>query len=488
MRNLSIALALLLVNLGATTAGGAATIQFEPYLLAGPEGMQVAAELGTLQVPEVRGRAGSRSIPLRFVRLRATTAEPGPPIVYLAGGPGGSAVGNARGPRFAFFNRLREAGDVLLLEQRGAGLSNTLPSCEARPVDPARPLDRANFVDSARRELARCIAWWRDQGVGVEGYNSDESAADLDDLRRALGVEQLNLVGLSYGTHLGMVALKRRLPVGRVVFAGLEGLDQTVKQPAHFDAFFARVAAAVRADPEAARAYPDLLATMRRVHDRLDREPARVTVRDGEGRPVEIRLGAFAVQMLTGFLWISDPERIAGLPALYARMDGGDFQSAGETIYRGLMAFFGRLDGMPQLMDLASGISEARLGAVAAQAPAALLGDAGNFPMPHARDVAPELALGDGFRAALDTPVPALLVMGTMDGRTPVESQRELLPQFRNATVLTAVNGGHNIFEQSEEVQRAIVAFLRDGTVDRDRIELPPVRFRVEARPPDRQD
>lgn len=454
-------------------------LQIEPYTLAGPGGARSEGEMATLMVPENRSRAGSRMIPLRFVRLRSTAAEPGYPVVYLAGGPGGSAVRNGQGPRFAFFNRLREVGDVILLEQRGAGLSNTIPRCDVRAADPERVMDRAWFADSYRAELARCIAFWRERGVDVAGYNSAESAADLDDLRRALGADKLNLVGLSYGTHLGMAALKSGLPVQRAAFAGLEGLDQTVKLPAHFDAFFERVAAAVRADPAAAAAWPDLTGMMRRVHARLEREPVALTVTDGEGKSANIRLGAFAVQLLAGYLFISDPERIADLPAFYARMDAGDFQMAGTMIHRALQAEFGRMDGMPQLMDLASGISPARLERALAQAPGAVLGDAANFPMPQVRDVVPELVLGDDFRRPLSTRVPTLLIMATMDGRTPVESQEELLPQFRRATRLTVVNGGHNIFEQSEAVQAEIVGFLREGAVSTNRIELPAVKFKV---------
>jgi pimeloyl-ACP methyl ester carboxylesterase len=340
-------------------------------------------------------------------------------------------------------------------------------------------MDRDWFISSYRAELARCIAFWRESGVDVAGYNSAESAADLDDLRRALAADKLNLVGLSYGTHLGMAALKAGLPVHRAALAGLEGLDQTVKLPAHFDAFFERVGAAVRADPAAAPLWPDLTAMMRRVHARLEGDPAEVTVKDGEGKPVTIRLGAFPVQMLAGFLFISDPERLADLPGFYARMDAGDFQMVGTMLYRALQGEFARMDGMPQLMDLASGISPERLESALAQTPRAVLGDAGNFPMPQMRDVAPELVLGDDFRRPLATRVPTLLIMATMDGRTPIESQEELLPQFRRATRLTVINGGHNIFEQSEAVQAEIVGFLRDGAVSTNRIELPPVTFKV---------
>jgi hypothetical protein len=68
--------------------------EIEPYTLVGPGGAQAEGEIAILMVPENRGRPSSRLIPLRFVRLRSTAAEPGYPVVYLAGGPGGSAVRN----------------------------------------------------------------------------------------------------------------------------------------------------------------------------------------------------------------------------------------------------------------------------------------------------------------------------------------------------------------------------------------------------------
>ena len=98
--------------------------------------------------------------------------------------------------------------------------------------------------------------------------------------------------------------------------------------------------------------------------------------------------------------------------------------------------------------------------------------------MPQNHDVAPDLVLGDDFRGPFATDVPTLLVMGTMDGRTPIESQEELLPQFRNATRLTVVNAGHNIFEQSEAAQQDIVRFLQTGAVGTNQITLPPPPFK----------
>jgi pimeloyl-ACP methyl ester carboxylesterase len=452
-----------------------ADVPLEPYSLKGPNGAVVAAEIGTLMLPENRANPSSRKIAVRFVRVRASGDAHGPPIVYLAGGPGGSAVGAFQGKRFAFFMRLREAGDVVLFEQRGTGLSDALPVCNATMMDPTRPMDRANFAETYRRELKRCIGFWSASGADVAGYNTTQSVADLEDLRKALGVEQLNLLGISYGTHFGMAALKAGLPVHRVVLTGLEGLDQTVKLPAHFDAFFARVAELVRKDPAVAAAYPDLLGLMRRVHARLEREPAAIMV-EVNGARTQVRLGSFAIQLLTSFLLISDPEKIAKLPGLYAMMDAGDFSVAGRTIY-GALAEFSKMRGMPELMDLASGISPGRLTLALEQARSAIIGDAGNSPMPQIQDIAPALTLPASYRSPLSTKVPTLLIMSTLDGRTPVESQSELLPQFLNATRLTVINGGHNIFEQSEDVQREIVRFFKQGDTGTREIALPPPVF-----------
>lgn len=72
----------------------------------------VPAELGRLVVPEDWSRPKARQITLRFVRFRSTSPNPSSPIVYLAGGPGGSGIAAARGTRHEPFMALREHADV----------------------------------------------------------------------------------------------------------------------------------------------------------------------------------------------------------------------------------------------------------------------------------------------------------------------------------------------------------------------------------------
>ena len=84
----------------------------------------MAAELGRLVVRENRSNPTSNLIELAFVRLKSTAEKPGYSTVYLDGGPGSSAINIARIPDYMrAFMKLREAGDVILLDQRGVGRS-----------------------------------------------------------------------------------------------------------------------------------------------------------------------------------------------------------------------------------------------------------------------------------------------------------------------------------------------------------------------------
>ena len=64
----------------------------EPILFKSDDGQTVDAELGRVSVPENRSDPRSRWIELAFVRFKCIAPTPGPPVVYLAGGPGGSGI------------------------------------------------------------------------------------------------------------------------------------------------------------------------------------------------------------------------------------------------------------------------------------------------------------------------------------------------------------------------------------------------------------
>ena len=127
-----------------------ALLKIKPYTFENDKKEKVDAEFGTLLVPENRSNPESNLIELAFVRFKSTAKNPGPPIVYLAGGPGGSGIGTAKGSRFPLFMALREIADVIAFDQRGTGYSKPNLGCFDRL---ALPLDVAPTREAAIKEL-----------------------------------------------------------------------------------------------------------------------------------------------------------------------------------------------------------------------------------------------------------------------------------------------------------------------------------------------
>jgi pimeloyl-ACP methyl ester carboxylesterase len=455
----------------------APVLTLEPYTFTGPNGVKVEVERGTFEVPENRAKPESRRIKLGFYRFKSTSPNPGPPIVYLAGGPGGTGSGTASGARFPIFMALREVADVIAYDQRGTGLSSPTPNCIATPpFGDTTPLTRTNIVAFMRERLTTCFDRWTAQGVDIDAYTTLENAHDLDDLRRALGAELINLWGLSYGSHLGLAYLKYHpTSVSRAVLSGIEGLDQTIKRPALTDAMIARFQKIIDADPAAKAAYPDLAAQMRRVHDRLNATPASVTFTPrGAAAPVTLTFDGFAIQLLASQS-SADPPAIARLPRMYVALDNGQYEAAAQQLWS-LRQQLAAFRGMPEAMDLASGATPARLALVTKEAETALLSDALNFPMPHIMGIRPQIDLGDAFRAPFTSNVPALFISGTLDGRTYPEEAEEEIKGFANRSRLIVENGGHNIYEADQRVAAAVLAYFKGQPVP-DRISMPPPRI-----------
>jgi len=444
-------------------------LRLEPHALRLADGSVLAAERGRFTVPEDRRDPRSRRIEIGFVRLRSTSPNPGAPIVYLAGGPGGSGVASASGERQPIFLKLRQVADVIALDQRGVGLSNHIPPCTAsRSLDPALVLNEATLSAYYRETFRECIGRWRAAGVAVGGYDTEQSADDLEDLRRALGVKQIDLWGISYGTHLAFAAMRRHpRSIGRVALASAEGMDQSVKLPSSVEAVFARIDAASGAP---------ISATMRRVFARYDAQPQSFAFTAPDGTRHSFRADSFALRMMAGIV-PKNPDGIPQLAGAFAALDAGQTAPIAPMIWQFFYRAPLRMDGMPQLMDAASGTTARRLALVQREARTALTGTAINFPMPQLVGVVPGLDLGDRFRREIRSDHPVLLLAGDLDVRTPLEEQARATAGIRNLHRVVVRNGGHDLFEAHPDVPALLAAFFRGEKVTVRELVLPAPRL-----------
>jgi pimeloyl-ACP methyl ester carboxylesterase len=470
--------ALLLMSIPATPrAAGNLVIEattFEPF--AGPP---VAAELGTLVVPESRQATSQRTIRLKFVRFASTARKRAPPIVYLAGGPGGSGIEAAKGSRFSLFMALREIGDVIALDQRGTGASEPGTDCTEQYMIPfAKPLDRAEAEAIFAEGMKNCFDRLRKDGMDPAAYSTLESAGDIDDLRRALGAEKITLWGISYGTHLALATLRAYGDhVDRAILAGVEPLDHTLKLPGDQEALLDSIASLAQSDPVVGKAVPDLKRTITRVLSRLRENAPTVTlVHPATGEPVPVRVGPLDLQfVLAGML--TGPDAFSGMPDFVSRLDRGDWMALALRAARFRM---GNLpSAMSVAMDCASGARGEWLARIASEATETLLGDAINIPFPgicHGLGV-PDL--GDDYRKAVRSEVPVLLISGTLDGRTPPRNAARVLEGLDNAQHVVIDGAGHSdpLFLSSPKILDDMKAFLRGEEIPAARIAIDRPRF-----------
>src|SRR5215212_10853938 len=187
---------------------------------------------GTLDVPENWSHPEGRRIQIGYLILKSTAAQPMPdPVVFLAGGPGSSPL--TSGEIWArFFAGLRQERDIVFFDQRGTRLSSPL-RCEAytklmalvlppdeddsagTPAPPDYPAELTNPDDLLQkaRELYgpsadACARQLTEKGVDLSQYTTAASANDAVALVKALGYDQYNLYGISYGTRLALEVMR----------------------------------------------------------------------------------------------------------------------------------------------------------------------------------------------------------------------------------------------------------------------------------------
>lgn len=163
---------------------------------------------GFLIVPENRGRPEGRTIRLPFIYVESNNPGKSPdPVLYTGGGPGVSSLHPVTSIARRSLIRNR---DYIAFEQRGTHFAQPNLECEGegKATQDAyfehRPID-----DAVLAAVRQCREKLTKEGNDLSAYNTDESAADIEDLRRLLHIDSLNLMGISYSGGLMMAVLEK---------------------------------------------------------------------------------------------------------------------------------------------------------------------------------------------------------------------------------------------------------------------------------------
>jgi pimeloyl-ACP methyl ester carboxylesterase len=262
---------------------------------------------GYLIVPENRSKPQSRTIRLAvaIVPSRTKPAKPDP-IVFMAGGPGEAAILDIP---FLVDAGINSDRDIIIMNQRGTLYDTPDLNCPELEKYYAEQVSLVYDAPSTGRAQTAAAKACHDRlvgmGVDLSAYNTTENEADFVDLRRALNVPQWNVYGYSYGTDLALSLVRdhpdgiRTVTIDSVVPPNIVSLPWTWNSTREgITTIFNDCAA----QPSCAKKYPNLLATLTRMVQRLEAHPlVRNVVPPGGKQPVKVILdGGMLVNMLVG--------------------------------------------------------------------------------------------------------------------------------------------------------------------------------------------
>ena len=308
-------------------------------------------DCGYLVVPEDRNNPSSPDIKLAVAILRHPGGNPEPdPIIRLHGGPGG---GYLRFMEVAFQDdaTLFPANrDVIAFDQRGVGLSQPELGCpelgKGMVSIQSYVLDGAHVTEAGYRshlaELAEECAAELSKVADLSAYNTETSAADVNDLRIAFGYDTINIHAGSYGTRLARYLMRihpeniRSIildapstsgPVQTAVGGVVKAMDETFE--------------GCSLDPACNEAFPDLRGSWLETMERLEEEPETIPVfHDLTGEPFDLEINpstlGFAMRLMD-----QSTGSLGAIPIAIDQAHKGEYGAIGK-VWEGIAA---RLDG-----------------------------------------------------------------------------------------------------------------------------------------------
>jgi pimeloyl-ACP methyl ester carboxylesterase len=397
------------------------------------------ARCGYLSVAEDPGQRQGRHIDLAVMVLPAIAQVAlADPIFLLAGGPGQSAIDS--GPSvFSALRELRHQRDVVLVDQRGTGGSNNLSCPRLHKIEAFDKTTRAQ-IDEEIEYLKTCLA-----GLDADPslYTTQIAMQDLDLVRRALGYEVINLLGISYGTRAALVYARQSGPHLRAMI--LDGVaPPTMIMTAHFaadaDAALERLFTDCADAVACQQAFPNLAAHFSAMLDRLAGAPETFRLRHPRTnhRVTAVIDRQLITQLVRQVLYQRTLSIL--LPLAIEQAYAGDYQALmtlGYQFYEDRDSIsVGMMASVLCAEDMTRPVAEAVDGRYFRQTSDDFLKQVCQFW--------PTNKVSDDYFEPVSSDVPALLLSGEFDPVTPPKYAEQALVTLSQARHLVVPGVGHN--------------------------------------------
>ena len=431
-------------------------------------------QCSTVDVPLDRSGAVPGTVRLAVRRVPARQGPSRGTVMFLAGGPGESAL-SALPSLSELFATLLPTHDLVTFDQRGTGQSGPL------------------FCDAVRNRGGSTAAVYgacgNQLGPARQFYRSADSAEDIEAVRQSIGAPQVALFGVSYGGRVAGEYVRRHPgAVSRMVLdspSTLEGTDpfSLQRQQALRRVLGSEICARRACRSFSTSPYRDVS----RVGLRLRRRGLPASIFTGSGRRDRGRLTVGDLYTVVAIADL-DPVLRAELPAALSSARRGDGAPLARALVRTIVGLGSQGDDepvndvtftatscveAPTAWDPASPPDgNARAGAVNAR-----IGQLG--PGPFAPFGANTVVMGGVITprcllwpsvnrppvAGGDAPVPTLVISGAEDLRTPRERSLSVAGQYPGSTLLNVPYTGHSAVPSDRSLcaARAALGFLGGG-------------------------
>lgn len=433
----------------------------------------VAVSCYWLSVPEYRAEFDGEMLRLSVTVLHSTSDKPLPdPVVYLSGGPGG----RGGSPRYWSTTPFISDRDVIVWDQRGTGASDPNMECPEMEVAVLEAFSAAAPFEDEVAVMREAVSECRDRltadGIDFRGFSTVESAADLADLRVALGLEEWNVLGVSYGSRLAQEVLRSHPDgVRSVILDSTYPMDEASASETVVGAQRAldQLADGCAADPACTSANGDLRVALDSIVETYDRDPYRSTVDLGESDGGEITIAITGADIVAGlFTAMYDTEMIKVLPAAIAALRDGNAGLIDVVALEGIPTINGLAEGMA----LSTNCNDA--GPLLQDNPdvdADLMASPGKWSSlvtVFSTDLCKIWLDNDApvvdraFTDPVDSELPVLILSGTYDPVTSTPEAARVAEALPNSTFVTFDRLGHGIWNTVPCATEITLAYLAD--------------------------
>jgi pimeloyl-ACP methyl ester carboxylesterase len=436
----------LLLALPAQAQRTLGSLEFDPCVLSAPLSvLNVEAQCTTLEVPENPDDPDSRRIELAIAWVPTdNTAGPDDPLFMLAGGPGQSAR-ESYPQLHGAFREIRKNRHVILVDQRGTGESNRLV-CKNAEGESAVVENESDEDPAAWRDFAQRCRDELGERADLRFYGTSNAIADLDAVRQAIGVDRINLLGVSYGTRVAQQYMRRYPEHTRSVV-----LDSVVPNTLALGAEHARNLedaldlhfAQCAEDPACAKPFGSPREDLNALLAELRETPRPVRYRDpltGENSEGELTPGHVAI---VARMYSYAPQLAAMLPlSLHqaAQGDAAPLMAQAEMISGSLSQQI--MHGMQLSVMCAEDVDRIQADPLDATR---LLGETLIAASRAQCEVWPRGAVPADFNEPVKSDIPTLLLSGEFDPVTPPRYGEEVAANLSNARHLVLRGQGHSV-------------------------------------------